>query len=244
MTAFAEQVVALLDHLGARPQAVVGGTSLGANVALEVAALAPERVARAARRDAGPRQRPRGRDPRLRAADVRGPLPAVHRQRRCAALTRPIPRGLVPFWAGIALDTLDQRADAVAAVVHGIVLRPGRAVVARSVARISRAGPGRRPPARPDPPGRRRRDARRRAARTRRFVRRQQHPRVAVPARAADDRGASSSRVECWQPPGAAVGPPEPSADAGRMEGCLSTATRRSCCAPTSWARPTASSPC
>ena len=30
-------------------------------------------------------------------------------------LTRPIPRGLVPFWAGIALDTMDQRADSVAA---------------------------------------------------------------------------------------------------------------------------------
>ena len=43
MTAFAEQVVALLDHLGAA-QAVVGGTSLGANVSLEVAVLAPERV--------------------------------------------------------------------------------------------------------------------------------------------------------------------------------------------------------
>ena len=43
VTAFAEQVVALLDHLGAA-QAVVGGTSLGANVALEVAAIAPERV--------------------------------------------------------------------------------------------------------------------------------------------------------------------------------------------------------
>src|SRR5918992_6071090 len=37
MTAFAEQVVALLDHLGA-PQAMVGGTSLGGNVSLEVAA--------------------------------------------------------------------------------------------------------------------------------------------------------------------------------------------------------------
>jgi pimeloyl-ACP methyl ester carboxylesterase len=33
MSAFAEQVVALLDHLGA-DQAVVGGTSLGANVSL------------------------------------------------------------------------------------------------------------------------------------------------------------------------------------------------------------------
>ena len=35
-------------------------------------------------------------------------------------LTRPIPRGLVPFWVGIGLDTCDQRADSVAAVVHGI----------------------------------------------------------------------------------------------------------------------------
>src|SRR3954452_8048899 len=42
-TAFAQQVIALLDHLGAE-QAVVGGTSLGANVSLEVAAEAPDRV--------------------------------------------------------------------------------------------------------------------------------------------------------------------------------------------------------
>jgi pimeloyl-ACP methyl ester carboxylesterase len=35
-------------------------------------------------------------------------------------LTRPIPRGLVPFWIGIGLDTCDQRAGSVAAVVHGI----------------------------------------------------------------------------------------------------------------------------
>ena len=38
-----EQVVALLDHLGIE-QAVVGGMSLGANVALEVAVRAPSRV--------------------------------------------------------------------------------------------------------------------------------------------------------------------------------------------------------
>src|SRR3954471_17024300 len=43
VTAFAEQVVALLDHLGAA-QAVVGGLSIGANVALETAVIAPERV--------------------------------------------------------------------------------------------------------------------------------------------------------------------------------------------------------
>ncbi len=43
MPLFAEQVVAFLDHLGL-DEAVVGGTSLGANVALETAVLAPERV--------------------------------------------------------------------------------------------------------------------------------------------------------------------------------------------------------
>jgi pimeloyl-ACP methyl ester carboxylesterase len=43
MPLFARQVVALLDHLGA-DEAVVGGTSLGANVTLEVAAAAPERL--------------------------------------------------------------------------------------------------------------------------------------------------------------------------------------------------------
>jgi pimeloyl-ACP methyl ester carboxylesterase len=43
MTAFGEQVIALLDHLEV-DRAVVGGTSLGANVTLEVAALAPDRL--------------------------------------------------------------------------------------------------------------------------------------------------------------------------------------------------------
>lgn len=43
MPIFAEEVVALLDHLEV-DQAVVGGTSLGANVSLEAAALAPERM--------------------------------------------------------------------------------------------------------------------------------------------------------------------------------------------------------
>jgi pimeloyl-ACP methyl ester carboxylesterase len=43
MPLFARQVAALLDHLGA-PEAVVGGTSLGANVALELATRQPERL--------------------------------------------------------------------------------------------------------------------------------------------------------------------------------------------------------
>src|SRR5213593_1121490 len=43
MPIFGREVVALLDHL-ALDEAVVGGTSLGANTALEVASLAPARV--------------------------------------------------------------------------------------------------------------------------------------------------------------------------------------------------------
>lgn len=43
MFQYGRDVIALLDHLGIR-EAVVGGTSLGANVALEAAVYAPERV--------------------------------------------------------------------------------------------------------------------------------------------------------------------------------------------------------
>jgi pimeloyl-ACP methyl ester carboxylesterase len=43
MPLFARQVVALLDHLET-PSAVIGGTSLGANVALELAVREPERA--------------------------------------------------------------------------------------------------------------------------------------------------------------------------------------------------------
>src|SRR4051795_324904 len=117
-TAFAEQVVALLDHLDAS-EAIIGGPSLGANVSLEVADLAPDRV--------------RGilaEMPVLDNALEAGILafaPLMFAARflpftvdGLRALTRPIPRGIVPFWVGIALDTLDQRSDSVAAVVHGL----------------------------------------------------------------------------------------------------------------------------
>jgi len=118
MTAFAEQVVALLDHLGA-DQAIVGGTSLGANVSLELAVLAPDRV--------------RGLLLEMPVLDngleagimVFGPLLFAARFLPISIstlrwVTRPIPRGIVPFWVGIGLDTCNQQADAMAAAVHGI----------------------------------------------------------------------------------------------------------------------------
>ena len=82
MTAFAEQVVALLDHLGPT-QAVIGGTSLGANVSLEVADAAPGAGRGPDHRDAGARQRSRGGDPRVRPADVRGPRSRRSRSTGC-----------------------------------------------------------------------------------------------------------------------------------------------------------------
>jgi pimeloyl-ACP methyl ester carboxylesterase len=118
VTVFAEQVVALLDHVGA-PQAVVGGVSLGANVALEVAAIAPERVRglilEAPILDNGVVAGILTFGPLLLTARF---LPlAVAALRRT---TRPVPRGVVPFWAGIALDACDQRPGAVAALLHGL----------------------------------------------------------------------------------------------------------------------------
>jgi pimeloyl-ACP methyl ester carboxylesterase len=118
VTSFAEQVVALLDHLGAA-QAVVGGTSLGANVALEVAAIEPERV--------------RGLliempvlDNALEAAITAfAPLLLTARFLPFTVsgvrfVTRRIPRGVVPWWVGIGLDTLDQRPRPMAAYIHGV----------------------------------------------------------------------------------------------------------------------------
>lgn len=118
VTQLAEHVVALLDHLGAA-EAVVGGTSLGANVSLEVAATAPERV--------------RGlllEMPVLDNALEAGILafsPLLLTARflpvgvdAVGAVARRVPRRLLPFWTGIALDTLDQRSGPTAALVHGL----------------------------------------------------------------------------------------------------------------------------
>jgi len=118
VTVFAQQVVALLDELGAG-QAIIGGTSLGANVALEVAAIAPERV--------------RGlilEMPVLNnALEVAimsfAPLLLTARVFPFAFsglrfVTRRVPRGIVPWWVGIGLDTVEHRPGPLAAYVHGL----------------------------------------------------------------------------------------------------------------------------
>jgi pimeloyl-ACP methyl ester carboxylesterase len=115
---FAEQVVALLDHL-AIDEAVILGTSLGANTALEVAALAPARV--------------RGMVVEMPVLDQAliacliafGPLMlalafAQPLARLGSLAARAVPHRLLPFWADIALDTVRQDPGPSSAVLQGL----------------------------------------------------------------------------------------------------------------------------
>ncbi|SDC19028.1 alpha/beta fold hydrolase [Actinokineospora iranica] len=116
MSIWAEQVVALLDHLGVE-RAVVGGTSLGANVTLEVAVAAPRRL--------------RGmvvEMPVLDNAIVAGLLaftPLLFTARFLPSAVRAVAwaAGRVPRgnqWVDVVAETLRQEPAAMAAAVHGI----------------------------------------------------------------------------------------------------------------------------
>jgi pimeloyl-ACP methyl ester carboxylesterase len=115
---FAQDVVALLDHL-AVDQAVVGGTSLGANVTLEVASLAPERLRGMVI------EMPVLDNALLACAVAFTPLmvaltfgePAM---RALARVTRMIPERRVPWAANVLLDTVRQDPAPSAAVLQGI----------------------------------------------------------------------------------------------------------------------------
>jgi pimeloyl-ACP methyl ester carboxylesterase len=119
MTAFARQAVALLDHLDL-PEAVVGGTSLGANITLEVADLAPERL--------------RGMVIEMPVLDNAIPacaaafapllLGLTFGERPARALARAaaaVPRNRVPFLLELGLDAVAQDPGASAAVLQGII---------------------------------------------------------------------------------------------------------------------------
>ncbi len=119
MSAFARQTIALLDHLEV-DRAVVGGTSLGANITLEVAADAPERVA-------GMLVEMPVLDNAIAACGaVFTPLlfalkfgePAM---RALAAVAGAVPRAPLPFLAEIGLDWISQDPAPSAAVLSGIL---------------------------------------------------------------------------------------------------------------------------
>jgi pimeloyl-ACP methyl ester carboxylesterase len=126
---FARQALALLDHLELE-QAVVGGTSLGANATLELAAIAPERL--------------RGMLIEMPVLDNAIPACAAAFTPLLFALTfgepamkllalgaRSVPRQLVPFTAELVLDWIAQDPGPSGAVLQGILF--GRTAPERSV---------------------------------------------------------------------------------------------------------------
>jgi pimeloyl-ACP methyl ester carboxylesterase len=118
MNAFARQTIALMDHLEL-DEAVVMGTSLGANTALEVAAQAPERL--------------RGMVIEMPVLDNALLSSAVFFTPILLALTfgapvmkllqrgaRAIPRGMLPHLGNVALDTVRQDPAPGAAILQGL----------------------------------------------------------------------------------------------------------------------------
>ncbi len=118
MSAFGAQTVALLDHLGV-DEAVVMGTSLGANTALEVASLAPERLRGMVV------EMPVLDNALLGCAIAFTPLmvaltfgePVMRVVSRAARL---VPERAVPWGANVLLDTVRQDPGPSAAVLQGL----------------------------------------------------------------------------------------------------------------------------
>lgn len=117
--AFADQVVALLDQVGAA-RAVVGGSSIGANVALEVAVRAPERVA-GLLLDGPVLENALGAQLSVLTPVLGAARFAPFALTALRLVTRPLPRRLAPAWVRLVLETLDTRPGPVAAVVHGVL---------------------------------------------------------------------------------------------------------------------------
>jgi pimeloyl-ACP methyl ester carboxylesterase len=121
MTFFAQQVVALLDHLELE-RAVIGGTSLGANTTLETAHLFPERVRGMMV------EMPVLDNALLAAAVIFTPILLGLRfgqpvLRGVAALSRRIPR--TNFLIDIGLDWMRQDPAPSAAILEGLFLGSG-----------------------------------------------------------------------------------------------------------------------
>lgn len=128
MTEFARQTVALLDHLELG-EAIVGGTSMGANITLEVASIAPERL--------------RGMIVEMPVLDhaiaacaaVFTPLLLALKfgapgMRAVARVARRVPRASLPLLITLGLDSLSQDPGPSAAVLQGILF--GRTAPDRS----------------------------------------------------------------------------------------------------------------
>ena len=115
---FAQDVVALLDHLGV-DEAVVGGTSLGANTTLEVASLAPERlrgmIVEMPVLDNALLACAVAFTPLMIALTVGEPV-----MKAVSRVTRLVPENRVPWVANVLLDTVRQDPEPSAAVLQGL----------------------------------------------------------------------------------------------------------------------------
>jgi pimeloyl-ACP methyl ester carboxylesterase len=131
MTRFGAQVIGLLDHLELE-QAVLGGTSLGANITLEVADAAPERlrgmVLEMPVLDNGLLGSALGFTPLLVALTFGEPAMKVVQQ-----VAKRVPRGPLPLVPEIMLDWVSQDPGPSAAVLQGIFF--GRIAPHRDVRR-------------------------------------------------------------------------------------------------------------
>jgi pimeloyl-ACP methyl ester carboxylesterase len=118
MGIFAEEVVALLDHLSI-DEAVVGGTSLGANVTLEVASRAPERlrgmVVEMPVLDNALLACAVAFTPLMVALTIGEPV-----MKAIARLARLVPEERVPWAANVLLDAVRQDPEPSAAVLQGL----------------------------------------------------------------------------------------------------------------------------
>jgi pimeloyl-ACP methyl ester carboxylesterase len=118
MSIFGEQVVGLMDHLGLE-QAVVMGTSLGANTALEIASAAPERlrgmVIEMPVLDNGLLGSALAFTPLLVALTFGEPA-----MKLLARGTRAIPRRLLPHYGNVALDLVRQEPGPSGALLQGL----------------------------------------------------------------------------------------------------------------------------
>jgi pimeloyl-ACP methyl ester carboxylesterase len=128
MAAFAVQLVALLDHLDVE-RAIVGGTSMGANITLEVAALAPERlqgmVIEMPVLDNAIPACAAAFTPPLFALTFGEPVMKV-----IARAASSVPRDRVPFLLELGLDWIGQEPGPSGAVLQGIIF--GRTAPPRS----------------------------------------------------------------------------------------------------------------
>src|SRR6202453_3604628 len=118
MIAYGKQVVALMDHLQIE-QAVVMGTSLGANVALQVASSNPERlrgmVIEMPVLDNGLLGSALTFTPLLVALTFGEPL-----MKLLARTTRAVPRRLLPHYGNVMLDLVRQEPGPGGAVIQGL----------------------------------------------------------------------------------------------------------------------------